>query len=127
MEKAGNSIPSLALDAIDFKASGNSRIIVHPVLNKTENLVNCEFFTTNVIHFNELISKDYNLIDSFVIYMCTEGEFLIRWEGNSEPVIKGETVLLPALIKEVILEPSPEAKVLEIFINEDINKNKFKK
>ncbi len=124
--KARELHTSLALDAIDFKASGNSRNILHPVLNKTENLVNCEFFTTNVIHFNELISKDYNLIDSFIIYICTEGEFLIRWEGNSEPVIKGETVLLPAMIKEVILEPSPEAKVLEIFINEDINKNKSK-
>ncbi len=56
--------------------------------------------------------------------MCIEGEFLIRWEGNSEPVIKGETVLLPAMIKEVILEPSPEAKILEIFITEDLNKYK---
>jgi mannose-6-phosphate isomerase len=111
----------LALDAIDYKASGKNKIIKNPVLNKTENLINCEFFTTNIISFNELISKDYNLIDSFVIYLCTEGEFLIRWDGNSEPVIKGETVLLPAMIKEVILEPSPEAKLLEIFIIENIN------
>ena len=111
----------LALDAIDFKASGKNKIIKTPVLNKTENLINCEFFTTNIISFNELISKDYNLIDSFVIYLCTEGEFLIRWDGNSEPVIKGETVLLPAMIKEVILEPFPEAKLLEIFIIENIN------
>lgn len=116
----------LAIDAIDFSASGNNRNSVQPMLNRTENLVNCEFFTTNVINFNENISKDYNLIDSFVIYICTEGEFLIRWEGNSEPVIKGETVLLPAMIKEVILEPSPEARILEIFINEDINKYKSK-
>lgn len=111
----------LALDAIDFKASGKNKIIKTPVLNKTENLINCELFTTNIISFNDLISKDYNLIDSFVIYLCTEGEFLIRWDGNSEPVIKGETVLLPAMIKEVILEPSPEAKLLEIFIIENIN------
>jgi len=117
----------LALDAIDFAASGINRNKVNPIMNKTENLVNCEFFTTNIISFNEIISKDYNLIDSFVIYICTGGEFLIRWEGNSEPVIKGETVLLPAMIKEVILEPSPEAKILEIFINEDMNKNKSNK
>jgi mannose-6-phosphate isomerase len=116
----------LALDAIDFKATGKNRIAVNPILNKTENLVNCEFFTTNVISFNERISKDYNLIDSFVIYVCIDGEFLIRWEGNSEPVIKGETVLLPAMIKEVILEPSPQSKLLEIFINEDVTKYKSK-
>jgi mannose-6-phosphate isomerase len=110
----------LALDAIDFKAAGRSKISKDPALNKTENLVNCEFFTTNIINFNHPLEKDYNLIDSFVIYICTKGEFIIRWEDNSEPVIKGETVLLPAMIKEVILEPSPEATLLEVFINSNI-------
>jgi mannose-6-phosphate isomerase len=114
----------LALDVIDFKVAGKNKISKQPIFNKTENLVNCEFFTTNIISFNERISKDYNLIDSFVIYICTEGEFLIRWDGNSEPVSKGETVLLPAIIKEVILEPSPESKVLEVFISEDLNQYK---
>lgn len=107
----------LALDAIDFKAAGRNRIEKNLTLNKTENLVNCEFFTTNVIDFNETIAKDYSLIDSFIIYMCTEGEFLIRWEGSSEPVIKGETVLLPAMIKEVTLEPAGKSTLLEVFIN----------
>ena len=39
----------LAVDAIDFKASGKARIVKEPVLNRTENLVNCEFFNTNII------------------------------------------------------------------------------
>jgi mannose-6-phosphate isomerase len=116
----------LALDAIDFNTSGKAKILCNNTLNKTQNLITCEFFITNVITFNERISKDYNLIDSFVIYICLEGEFLIRWDGNSEPVIKGETVLLPAMISEVILDPSPEAKVLEIFMNEDLMLNKPK-
>jgi len=111
----------LALDTIDFKAAGRTGIRRTPTINKTENLVNCEFFTTNIISFNENIVKDYNLIDSFVIYICTQGEFLIRWDGNSEPVIKGETVLLPAIIKDVVLEPSPESTVLEIFISDLAN------
>jgi mannose-6-phosphate isomerase len=111
----------LALDAIDFKAAGKAMFHDDPVLNKTINLVNCEFFTTNIISFNESIDKDYNLIDSFVIYICIEGEFLIRWDGNSEAVIKGETVLLPAMIKDVILEPSMDTRVLEILINEEAN------
>ncbi|MDQ1332131.1 MAG: Mannose-6-phosphate isomerase, partial [Bacteroidota bacterium] len=111
----------LALDAIDFKATGENKISTKLTINKTENLVNCEFFTTNVINFKERITKDYNLIDSFVIFLCTRGEFLIRWDGNAEPVIKGETILLPAQIREVILEPSPEATLLEIFIKENKN------
>lgn len=113
----------LALEAIDFSAAGPAGIRRNPAINKTENLVNCEFFTANIINFNENIVKDYTLIDSFVIYICTQGEFLIRWDGNSEPVIKGETVLLPAMIKDVVLEPSPGATVLEVFISDlkDIN------
>jgi mannose-6-phosphate isomerase len=115
---------ALALDAIDFNASGKTLFHSDPVLNKTKNLVNCEFFTTNIISFNEPIDKDYNLIDSFVIYICAEGEFLIRWDGNSEPVIKGETVLLPAMIKDIVLEPTMDTKVLEILINEEANQSK---
>jgi len=107
----------LALDAIDFNATGSNKIEKIPVVNKTVNLVNCEFFITNIINFNQIIRKDYMFIDSFVIFICVGGEFLIRWNGNSEPVLKGETILLPAMIKEVILEPSPEAKILEVFIN----------
>jgi mannose-6-phosphate isomerase len=109
----------LAVEAIDFNAQGKSSITIALTPNKTENLVRCSYFTTNAISFSERISKDYNLIDSFVIFICTEGEFLIRWEDSSEPVRKGETVLLPAMIKEVILEPLPEAKLLEIFISDN--------
>ncbi|TAL67432.1 MAG: mannose-6-phosphate isomerase [Bacteroidetes bacterium] len=106
----------LALDAIDFSATGRNKIRKDLVLNKTENLVNCEFFNTDFLSFNSIIRKEYYLNDSFVVYICIEGEFLIRWDESSEKVTKGETVLLPAMIKEVTLEPSGEARLLEIFI-----------
>jgi mannose-6-phosphate isomerase len=109
----------LALDAIDFTATGKIKIRKIPELNKTENLVNCEFFNTNILHFDTPINKEYYSNDSFVVYICIEGEFLIRWDGLSEKVSKGETVLLPAMIKEVILEPVSEARLLEIFINSE--------
>jgi len=111
----------LALDAIDFTATGEIKISKEPELNKTENLVNCEFFNTNIIRFNSAIKKEYYLNDSFVVYICTAGEFLIRWDENSEKVLKGETVLLPAMIKEVILEPVKETRLLEVFINSENN------
>jgi len=120
-EKPRELHTGLALDAIDFKASGKNKIIKEPVMNRTENLVSCEFFNTNIISFNERIVKDFNLFDSFVIYICTEGEFMIRWDGNSEPVTKGETVLLPAMIKDIVLEPLMESKTLEVLINTDLN------
>jgi mannose-6-phosphate isomerase len=106
----------LAIDAIDFKDAGKGKIRIEPVMNKTENLVNCEFFNTNILRFDKAIDKEYYFNDSFVVYICTEGEFLICWDNNSEKVIKGETVLLPSMIKEVTLKPLNEAQVLEIYI-----------
>ena len=109
----------LALDAIDFNQPGKNKIRKVLALNKTENLVNCEFFTTNIISFNKAIGKEYYSNDSFVVYICTEGEFLICWDDNSEKVTKGETVLLPAMIKEVTLKPLNEACLLEVYINSE--------
>jgi mannose-6-phosphate isomerase len=109
----------LALDALDFNQTGKNKIKVEPVLNKTENLVGCEFFNTNIIRFNNVIDKEYYLIDSFVVYICLEGEFSILWDDNSEKVRKGETVLLPAMIKEVKLKPVNEAQLLEVYIKSE--------
>jgi len=107
----------LALDAIDFTATGKSKITRKPEPGRTENLVSCEFFNTNIISLNSPVRKEYYLNDSFVVYICIEGEFLIRWDDSSEKVSKGETVLLPAMIKEVVLDPVGESKLLEIYIN----------
>jgi mannose-6-phosphate isomerase len=109
----------LALEAINFKETGKSKIRIEPVLNQTKNLVECEFFHTNIISFNKVIDKEYYFNDSFVVYICTEGEFQLCWDDNSEMVTKGETVLLPAMIKEVKLKPINDAKVLEIYINSE--------
>lgn len=107
----------LALEAIDFRSPARKRIRKEIHENKPVNLVSCEFFDTNIILFNKEIQRDYNLIDSFVVYLCTEGKFSIRVDDKSEAVSKGETVLLPALIRDVFLVPEPDATVLEIYIN----------
>lgn len=109
----------LALDAIDFKQTGRNKIRIEPVLNKTVNLVNCEYFNTNILSLNKAIDKEYYSNDSFVVYICLDGEFSISWDGNSENVTKGETVLLPAMIKEVTLKPIKEACLLEVYINSE--------
>ena len=93
---------------------------MEPVINKSENLVSCEFFNTDILTFNRPLEKEYYSNDSFVVYICIEGEFLICWDGNSDKVTKGETVLLPAMIKEVTLKPIIEARLLEVYINSEI-------
>ncbi len=41
---------------------------------------------------------------------------MIRYDGKSEPLIIGETVLIPAMIKNIELEPLMGSTVLEVFI-----------
>lgn len=107
----------LALDAINFNETGNSKIKRELRKNILESLVRCEYFDTNILQFDKQITRNYNHIDSFVIYICTEGKFIILWDSKSEEVLKGETVLLPAIIKDVVLAPDQEATLLEIFIS----------
>jgi mannose-6-phosphate isomerase len=115
--KARELHTDLALEAVDLSSSGKNKIKKELIINKTENLVNCEFFNTNIINFNNHIIRDHNMIDSFVVYICTEGRFSINWDNKSENVTKGETVLLPAVINNLVLAPDPEASILEIYIS----------
>lgn len=109
----------LALGAIDFADTENRKMKVDPALNQVQNLVSCEYFTTDFLRFDKAVRKEYYMRDSFSIYICTEGEFIINWDDKHEHVRKGETILFPAMIKEAILEPSGTASILEVYMNED--------
>ena len=110
----------LALDALDFsETSARKKISAQPEMNVFQNLVNCDFFNTSLLKFNKKLTKNYYFTDSFVIYICIEGEFAVCCGNSVEKVMTGETILLPAMIKEVTLEPSGKAKILEIYINSE--------
>jgi mannose-6-phosphate isomerase len=111
----------LALDAIDFNAPEKTRLNADPEFNTSLNLVSCEFFNADILRFNAPMRKEYYFRDSFNIYICTDGEFIIRWDDKHDHVKKGETILVPAMIKEVTLEPEGEATLLEVYINENPN------
>ena len=106
-----------ALDVIDFETSPNSKILYHPKLNEAVRLLECDYFTTNIIRFNREIISSYAKLDSFVVYMCIEGKFEIDIRGEKTIVEKGETVLIPAIFDTVKLIPSEECVLLEIFVN----------
>jgi len=107
-----------ALSAIDYNASGSALIHKIPVTDETVNLVGCEYFVTNIIRLEGALKKNYGMIDSFVIYICTEGRFSLIWEEGRESAAKGETILLPAAIDNVILAGEPRADILEVFIKQ---------
>jgi len=106
----------LALDAIDFRPVNNYRTKYRKIKNHTENLADTSFFTTNILDFDQIVKKDYALLDSFVIYVCVEGSALIHYDDQKESLKKGETILIPAVMDRLVLEPLQTCKVLEIFI-----------
>jgi mannose-6-phosphate isomerase len=107
----------LALDAISFDYRENYKTVYQSVKNSSSEIVSCEYFTTNLLEFDKEIEKDYNQLDSFVIYMNLEGEFEIAYEDGKVAVKKGETVLIPANLETFRLLPvSKEVKTLEVYI-----------
>ncbi|KAF0235765.1 MAG: mannose-6-phosphate [Prolixibacteraceae bacterium] len=107
----------LALDAIDFSFLNDYKTKYNAELNKSSGIVSCKYFTTNIIEFNQPIEKDYNQLDSFVIYMTLDGDFAIETEGSTEKVTKGETVLIPASIEFLKLIPQTgKVILLEVYI-----------
>ena len=107
----------LATDVIHFNSQKEHSIPYHRHENHTEELVDCNYFTTSYLKFDKEIEKDYIDIDSFVIYMCLDGNFTIVYDTDqSIQVKKGETILVPACLKNIFLIPQQEAELLEIFI-----------
>jgi len=107
---------ALALDAIDFELHKEYKTRYTKELNRTEQLVESPFFTTNIIQFNEPVSKDISGLDSFIIYLCTEGQVTLRYRDGSVDLKAGEVVLIPAELLAITLLPVKETKLLEVFI-----------
>lgn len=107
----------LATDVINFSEQKEHSIHYHQHENHTEELVSCKYFTTNYLKFDKEVEKDYIELDSFVIYMCLEGTFNVVYNvDQTMKVKKGETVLIPACLKNIFLIPEKEAEILEIYI-----------
>jgi len=79
-------------------------------------LVNCNFFKIDLINIEQikrLSSEDYN---SFIIYICTNGEALFSGgQWSSEKIVKGGTILIPAYLGDYsISSPSDSCQLIEI-------------
>lgn len=117
VDDAGNSRElhiDLALEAINYEVV-NAKKRYQKKVNEHNEVVRCEYFTTNVIPLDGSMKCAKNG-DSFTVYICTEGEFLIVTDSfQSYSFRKGDTVLLPASITDFKLVG--KATLLEIYIS----------
>lgn len=109
-----------AKEVIDFSSRNNHKISYKENRDKRVELVNCPFFTTNIIKATKSYHADYSKLDSFVVIMCIDGEATITEngiDGKEQRIIKqGNTVLIPATTQSIDLEPINICKILEVYI-----------
>lgn len=105
-----------ALDAIDYKAQNNYSTNYKKKENTTSEIVSCPYFTTNVLPITKDMSVDHSDKDSFVIYMCVKGNVRFSYQNHQEELHYGETLLVPASMKDFEILTTEEAELLEVYI-----------
>jgi mannose-6-phosphate isomerase len=106
-----------AKEVIDYEVYSNYKKEYTPQPNTIQTLVDCSYFTTNLIDINKHKSIDLDARDSFSIYICLQGELSLTDDtGKRVKMHQGQTVLIPASTKSVTLQPVAECKLLETYI-----------
>jgi mannose-6-phosphate isomerase len=106
-----------ALAAIDYNACTDSRTDYNLKPDITTELVSCPYFTTNLMELARPLEKNYEDIDSFVVYICLEGRMVVQCdEGEKIGVQKGEVLLIPASLNRIEFYPDRNVKILEVYI-----------
>lgn len=106
----------LALEAIDYEVKNDFRLVYDRKKNVNNELVNCNYFTTNYLKVEGHFNRICNTIDSFKIYICIEGSGSVATANNSESIYKGQTILIPAVIDEIKIIGT-DLELLEVYIN----------
>lgn len=101
-----------SLDAISYH-SNSSQVNYKKEENKSNTLVDCPFFKTNLIPLNGVLSIKKST-NSFVVFMCSEGSFDLQLGSESYHYKTGDTVLLPAILTSFTLNGT--ATILEVSV-----------
>ncbi len=106
---------ALAVDAIDFGRDKESCIMRYETRrNEAVKLVDCDYFTTNIIELDGTAEREFVTLDSFVLYLCAEGGADITVGGNTEHIDALDLVMIPAEADSV--EIKGQGKLLEVYI-----------
>jgi mannose-6-phosphate isomerase len=103
----------LALEAINYETVEAQKDYLKKE-NVSNSLVDCRFFTTNIIPLNGEVKVKKSL-NSFTVYMCVDGSFEITINKETFQYCKGDTLLIPASLTD--FQFNGHASILEIYIS----------
>ena len=104
-----------ALDAIDYNFYSEYKTKVEHRKDSEVRMVESQYFITNLLDCTKDIARDHSDKDSFVIYICTEGEGEIITEMSTTKICMGNAVLVPQKFKSLRLQTNFGFKMLETY------------
>ncbi len=128
----------LAVDAIDYGVGDSAKMEYKRKMNKPVCVSECPFFTVKVLEINRKFHRKLYKYDSFIVYMCLQGNCTIEilstqgyGKKDLPDVTKvsltvGNSCLIPASVADVMVIPNNLAgttKLLEVYVdNKNFNK-----
>ncbi|MDR0795472.1 MAG: class I mannose-6-phosphate isomerase [Tannerella sp.] len=107
----------LAKEAIDYTVCPDYRTAYTPQPNHVVPLASCNYFTVNLLELNLPAERDCTTLNSFIVYVCTQGKATLRDDRlNGITIHQGQTVLISAETKKISLLPEPQVTLLEAYI-----------
>lgn len=103
-----------ALDAMNYETTDTKKEYTN-VINTANVMVDSPYFTTSYYPLTGEATEEKDG-HSFNVYICTEGEYTFVAEGKEHQFKKGDTILVPAALKNYTLKG--DATLLEICIKE---------
>ena len=104
------------LDALDYSHIGSNKKNQIPT-GEGANLVSCPYF--EVVSWKLIEGKKNrfeNSKDSFIVIMATKGKAELDWGPGKRSIQTGETLLIPASIKNFEINPLESFSFLEIWV-----------
>ena len=126
----------LAEDAIDYSVYDSYKTDYEQLVNKPVGVAECPYFTVKILKLDRAFHRKLFKYDSFVVYMCLQGDCTIKVRSNrgfgEMPEIrqvklsKCKSCLIPASCADIDVVPnnlSGRTRVLEVYIdNKNYNK-----
>lgn len=106
-----------AKDAINYEVLEDYRTDYKKIKDEAIELVSCKYFETNILDITKDMSRDMSNIDSFVIYICMQGQMVLTDDkGNKIDLHQGQSILVPANTNSITISPLSNCKILETYI-----------
>ena len=111
-----------ALQVMDFNPDNEASYApTMPRIDGVVNLKKTPYFTANLLSPTRPVQRDYAPLDSFVAYMCVEGQCEVtaldcETEDKSVSMRMGAAVLIAATLNDIRITPQGHCKLIEVYV-----------